>query len=148
MYVLISLLISMHHTLVILTLFTIVDVGIRFANAIPLKTLTAEEFLIQLINHHIYNKYGYSKKITSDNGRQFTSKLFTSFCKDQNIYFIRTSPRHPNSNGICERFNGTISDMIKHSCMDDPSSWDEYIHKFLLYYNNSVRNGSKFRPFD
>ena len=54
MYVLISLLISMHHTLVILTLFTIVDVGIRFANAIPLKTLTAEEFVIQLINHHIY----------------------------------------------------------------------------------------------
>ena len=124
-------------------LFTIVDVGTRFANAIPVKTLTAEEFLVQFINHHIY-KYGYPKKITSDNGRQFTGKLFTSFCKDQNIDFIRTSPRHPNSNGICERFNGTISDMIKHSCYDDPRSWDEYIQKFLFYYNNLVRNGTKF----
>ena len=53
---------------------------------------------------------------------------------------------HPNSNGICERFNGTISNMIKHSCQDDLRSWDDSVHKFVFYYNNTVRSGTKFSP--
>ena len=128
-------------------LLTIVDVATRFANDIPVKTLTAEECLDKLINFHFY-KYGFPKKITSDNGRQFLSKLFTSYCKDHAIELINTSPRHPQSNGICERFNGTFPDMIKHSSLDDAKSWDELINKLLFTYNNSVRSSTKFLTSD
>ena len=128
-------------------LLTIVDVATCFANAIPVKTLTAEECLDKLINFHFY-KYGFPKKITSDNGRQFLSKLFISYCKDHAIELNNTSPRHPQSNGICERFNGTFSDMIKHSSLDDAKSWDELINKLLFTYNNSVRSSIKFSPSD
>ena len=126
-------------------LLAIVDVATRFANAIPVKTLTAEECLDKLINFHFY-KYGFPKKITSDNGRQFLSKLFTSYCKDHAIELINTSPRHLQSNGICEIFNGTFSDMIKHSSLDEVKSWDELINKLLFTYNNSVRSSTKFSP--
>ena len=128
-------------------LLTIVDVATRFANVIPLKTLTAEETLNKLIDFHFY-KYGFPKKITSDNGRQFTSKLFSSYCKERDIENLYTSPRHPQANGICERFNGTFSDMIKHSCLDDLKAWDECVHKSLFHYNISKRSGTKFSPFD
>ena len=128
-------------------LLTIVDVATHFANAIPVKTLTAEECLDKLINFHFY-KYGFPEKITSDNGRQFLSKLFTSYCRDHAIELINTSPRHPQSNGICERFNGTFSDMIKHSSLDDAKSWDELINKLLFTYNSSVGSSTKFSPSD
>ena len=128
-------------------LLTIVDIATRFANAIPVKTLTAEECLNKLLSSHFY-KFGFPKRITSDNGRQFTSKIFNDFCKDYNIEPIKTSPRHPQSNGVCERFNGTFSDMIKHSCLDDLRSWDENIDKLLFTYNNTVRSGTKFSPYN
>ena len=124
---------------------TIVDVATRYANVIPVKTMTAEESLDKLNKYH-FHKHGYPRKITTDNGRQFTSNLFKSFCNDRNIQHIKTSPMHPQSNGICERFNGTISDMIKHSCLENPRSWDDKIHKLVYSYNNSVRSGTKFSP--
>lgn len=128
-------------------LLTVIDVATRYANVIPVKTLTAEESLDKLFKCHFY-KYGFPSKITTDNGRQFTSHLFSNFCKDYNIEHIRTSPMHPNSNGICERFNGTISNMIKHSCQDDLRSWDEHVDKFVFTYNNTVRSGTKFTPHE
>ena len=128
-------------------LLTVIDVATRYATVVPLKTLTAEETLAKLKECHFY-KFGFPAKITTDNGRQFTSHLFSTFCKDFNINHIKTSPMHPNSNGICERFNGTLSNMIKHSCQDDLRSWDEHVHKFAFNYNNTVRSGTKFSPHE
>ena len=128
-------------------LLTVVDVSTRFANAIPLKTLTAEESLVGFINFHCY-KYGFPGEITTDCGRQFTSKLFKDFCSENNIKLINTAPYHPQSNGVVEKFNGTISNMIKHTCVNDLRNWDEHIHKLLFSYNRAVRNGTQFSPFD
>ena len=128
-------------------LLTVIDLATRYANAIPVKTLTAEESIDKLLNHHIL-KFGYPQKITTDNGRQFTSVAFSNFCKDNNIKHIRISPMHPQSNGVSERFNGSISDMIKHSCLEDPRSWDEKVDQLVFNYNSSKRSGTKFTPHE
>ena len=128
-------------------LLTVIDVATRYGNAIPVKTLTAEESIEKLKSLHIL-KFGFPKKITTDNGRQFTSVLFSNFCKDNNIKHVRTSPMHPQSNGISESFNGTLSDMIKHSCLDDPRSWDDHVDQLLFSYNSTKRSGTKFTPHE
>ena len=55
---------------------------------------------------------------------------------------------HPQSKGISEHLNGTLSDMIKHSCLDDPRSWDDHVDQLLFSYNSTKRSGTKFTPHE
>ena len=128
-------------------LFTIVDVATRFANCIPMKSLTVKELIPKFLNYHVY-KYGFPKKITSDNGGQFISHLFSKFCQDNNIEHVRTVALHPQSNGINERFNGTITKLLRNACHPHINLWDEHIHDMLFSYNSTVRRGTNYSPYD
>ena len=128
-------------------LFTIVDVATRFANCIPMKSLTVKELIPKFLNYHVY-KYGFPKKITSDNGGQFISHLFSKFCQDNNIEHVRTVALHPQSNGINERFNGTMTKLLRNACHPHINLWDEHVHDMLFSYNSTVRRGTKYSPYD
>jgi len=67
-------------------------------------------------------------KLLTDNGSQFTHRftakgknrepsgrhLFDCLCKQFDIEHRLIPPRHPQTNGMVERFNGRISDIVKH----------------------------------
>ncbi|XP_042863191.1 uncharacterized protein LOC122247720 [Penaeus japonicus] len=36
---------------------------------------------------------------------------------------MRTTPYHPEGNGLCERFNGTLKKMLKRMAADQPREW-------------------------
>ncbi|XP_035206164.1 uncharacterized protein LOC118181192 [Stegodyphus dumicola] len=51
--------------------------------------------------------------VTTDQGRQFESQLFTALTKFLGTKMIRTSPYHPNSNGLVERFHRSLKQAIR-----------------------------------
>ena len=66
------------------------------------------------------------QKILTDNGKEFTDRLFASrarqatgnhefdqLCQALNIAHRMTKPRTARSNGMVERFNGRIADVLK-----------------------------------
>ena len=53
------------------------------------------------------------KTLWSDNGREYTSKEFESFCKDAGIKRELTSPYNPQQNGVAKRKNRTIIKAVK-----------------------------------
>ena len=55
-----------------------------------------------------FSQFGFPLQIVSDNGPQFTSTMFSNFCKINGIKHIRSSAYHPSSNGGAERFVQTI----------------------------------------
>lgn len=48
-----------------------------------------------------------------DNGGEYSSSEFKSFCKAKGIQLEYNIPRNPEQNGICERFNRTLMNMVR-----------------------------------
>jgi transposase InsO family protein len=53
------------------------------------------------------------KILRSDNGGEYTSKEFVSFCRDAGIKRELTTPYNPQQNGVAERKNRTIMEAMK-----------------------------------
>jgi transposase InsO family protein len=53
------------------------------------------------------------KILRSDNGGEYTSKEFVNFCKDVGIKRELTNPYNPQQNGVVERKNRTIMEVVK-----------------------------------
>jgi putative transposase len=49
-------------------------------------------------------------RVVHDHGSEFVNRDVAAVIKAHNLMDIKTRPRHPESNGIVERFNGTVRD--------------------------------------
>ena len=96
----------------------------RFAQAVVTSSQTALVTAKAAWNH-FFSKYGFPKKIVTDQGTNFESKLFMKLCQVVKITKLRTTSYHPQTNGNCERFNATLINMIKTSL---------YGHSMSLHY--------------
>jgi transposase InsO family protein len=52
-------------------------------------------------------------RLRSDNGGEYTSKYFMNFCKDVRIKRELTTPYNRQQNGVVERKNKTILEVVK-----------------------------------
>ena len=88
-------------------ILTVVDHHSRWAEAIPLAEQTTRSIARALIQHVIC-RHGLFDTRTSDNGSVFVSELAQAIDKELGIKRVKTTPLHPQSNGLPERFNGTL----------------------------------------
>lgn len=85
-------------------ILTIIDRYTRWPEAYPLKDITTSNIVDVMIRNYI-SRFGVPINITTDQGGQFTSKLFTELTEMLGCFKITTSPYHPQSNGMVERFH-------------------------------------------
>ena len=95
----------------------------------------------------LFCRFSPPEQLHSDQGRQFESELIKEICKLLEIRKSRTTPYHPQGNGIVERFNRTLLDMLATTAHNHPSDWDLYIRKVCLAYNSSIHSSTGFSPF-
>jgi hypothetical protein len=69
---------------------------------------------------NIICRFGVPKAITVDNGAQFDSEAFRTFCDKIKTNMHFASVRHPESNGLVERANGVILTGIMRSIFNLP----------------------------
>lgn len=86
-------------------------------------------------------RFGLPDAIITDNGTQFDSSSFETFCKKNGIEHIKIPPYHPQSNGQAERFVDTLKRALKK--MDD-DGLEEALQTFLFTYrytpNKSIKD--------
>lgn len=90
---------------------TAIDRFTRWPEVIPLTDITAES-VTQAFLFNWISRYGCPKKIVTDQGRQFESRLFHSLAKMCGIKLARTTAYHPACNGMIERMHRTLKAAI------------------------------------
>jgi transposase InsO family protein len=93
-------------------ILVVTDYFSRWPEAIALKDQKALTTAICLFDK-IVTWHGMPKAIFSDRGTNFTSKLFQFVCEKLKIKHKLTTSYHPASNGETERFNRTITTMLR-----------------------------------
>ena len=87
-------------------ILVICDYATRYPEAIPLRSIDAEHIAEELIK--VFSRVGVPREILTDQGSNFTSQLLAEVYRLLHIQPIKTSPYHPQTDGLVERFNQTL----------------------------------------
>lgn len=126
-------------------LLVVSDYFTRWIEAYPIPDIEAKTICQVFINEFI-TRYGIPRQIHTDRGTQFTSLLFKEMCEVFRINKSFTTPLHPQSNGLVERFNRTIEDMLSKVVRPDQRNWDEVLPMVMLAYRTSQHESTGHTP--
>jgi transposase InsO family protein len=90
-------------------------------------------------------------KILTDNGHEFTDRLFANrarepsgqhvfdqTCQELSIEHRLTRPRTPQTNGMVERFNDRIADVLKTHRFNSREDLAQTLHRYVYLYNHQL----------
>jgi len=90
-------------------------------------------------------------KILTDNGKEFTDRfcatgkrkptgnhLFDPLCNTHSIEHRLTKPRTPQTNGMIERFNGRLADVLKTTRFRCAEELSETLVRYMKIYNQFI----------
>ena len=120
------------------------DYFTKWYEAFPLPDIRAETVAGYFVNGFVC-RYGAPHSLHTDQGAQFKSNLFKSLCTMLDIHKTRTTPYHPQSDGLIERFNRTLERILA-TTINDHQDWDLYLQRALLAYRMSVNDTTSFTP--
>ena len=84
----------------------------------------------------IFARNGIPSRIVTDNGPQFTSSEFQQFMELNGIKHIKTTPYHPSSNVLAERFVQSLKQAMCAS-KNDSGTISKKLAKCLLAYRST-----------
>ena len=90
---------------------TAMDYFTKWPEARALETADAKE-IARFIYEDIICRHGCPKKILSDRGSHFNNKLAKSLMEEFQIKHNFSTPYHPKTNGLIERFNKTLCESL------------------------------------
>lgn len=95
----------------------------------------------------ILSRVAIPNDILSDMGKQFTSDLMHEVNRLLSVSQLTTSPYNPACNGLVEKFNGSLNNILKKLCAEKPKQWDRYIDPLLFAYREAPQDNLGFSSF-
>src|SRR5205823_10317108 len=117
----------------------------KWPEAKAMKDATATN-VVKFIYEVIICRHRCPKIIMSDRGTHFRNKLVDELCRKFEIKHKLSSPYHPQTNGLVERFNRTLCEALA-KVSEKENQWDEHIEQVLFAYRTTKHSTTKRTPF-
>ena len=123
----------------------VTDYATRYAIIVPLRTRTAQEVADALMRH-IIAYFGPPDEILSDNGPEFRG-VVQALSDLMGVKRSWSTPFHPRTNGLTERFNRTLKGMLRILTDGAVAQWEQHIPMIQYAYNSAEQASVGTSPF-
>ena len=127
------------HVLVVADYFT------QWTEAYAIPNQEATTVAQKLVDE--FFRFSPPEQLHSDQGRNLESEVIAAICKLLGVVKSRTTPYHPQSDGLVERYNRTLLTMLATAVREHPFKWEEHPCRLCLAYNTSVNPTTGYSPF-
>ena len=87
-------------------ILVVCDYATRYPEAVPMKSVDAKSVAEEMVK--MFARVGLPEEILTDQGSNFTCQLLAEMYRLIHVHSTRTSPYHPQTDGVVERFNETL----------------------------------------
>ena len=91
---------------------------------------------------------GIPQEVLTDLGTAFLSKTLRQIYGLVGIKGIRTTPYHPQTDGLVERYNQTLKRMLRKFVAANGKDWDRWLPNLLFAYREVPQATTGFSPFE
>lgn len=113
------------------------------AYAVPDQSATTTaEWLVS----EMFCRFGAPEELHSDQGRNFEAEVFAEVCQRMGVRKTRTTPLHPQSDGLVERFNRTLATQLAIVTSRHQRDWDRHLPLILWAYRSAVQESTGCTP--
>ncbi|CDF34348.1 unnamed protein product [Chondrus crispus] len=110
------------------------------------KTKTGKRFLLVITDG--FSKLTQVVVLPTITAHTFNAKFFHSTCRVLGITNLYTSAYHSQTNGQVERYNRTISSMLRKYVGEHQDDWYVYVGPLMYAYNSHVHRTTRTTPFE
>ena len=118
----------------------------KWPEARPVSEATVEQAAL-FIYEEIICRHGCPAKILSDQGTHFKNRMIEQLVEKFTIKHLFSTPYHPQTNGLVERFNRTLCESLAKLVKDHENTWDKFIGPVLFAYRTTPQSTTKITPF-
>ncbi|UYV79013.1 K02A2.6-like, partial [Cordylochernes scorpioides] len=127
-------------------IIVLTDYYTRYAETRAVSEATVKE-VSKFLVEDIFLRHGAPQYLISDRGSQFTSNLMKEVMKTCKIKHCFTTSYHPQTNGLTERLNRTLINMLSMYVNTDQKNWDEILPFITHAYNTTIQETTGYSPF-
>jgi hypothetical protein len=117
----------------------------KWPEARAMRNATASN-TIEFIYREIICRHGCPEVILTDRGSHFRNQLVEGLCEKFEIKHKLSSPYHPQTNGLVERFNRTLCESLAKVSKEE-NQWDRHIESVLFGYRTATQRTTRKTPF-
>ena len=127
-------------------ILVVCDYFTKYTEAYPLKDKTARSVADALMDIWL-PRYGFPLFLHSDQGKEFDNAMIHKLSELLGTVKTKTTPYHPRSDGLVERFNRTLLAMLAMCVSQEHDNWDDLLPFMMLAYNTTVHTTTGFTPY-
>ena len=103
--------------------------------------------IARLLVEKVVTRHGVPTQLLSDRGASFLSNLMKEVYNLLGLKKVNTTAYHPQTDGLVERFNRTLTNMLSKKVKKGGKDWDQQLPYVLFAYRASLQETTGESPF-
>ena len=128
-------------------IFVLMDHYTKWCEAFPTKDQNAST-VAHVLMSCVFSRFGPPTVLHSHQGRNFDSTLMHEVYNLMGIKKTRTTAYHPQCDGLVERQNHTLQNILSSFVSEHSVDWDQWIDQAVFAYNTSVHESTGMSPYE